>query len=56
MSYLARGASSALVVVSQYLELRWFYPGEALLVAPILAVLPYFLLRGAVNHFSRRTA
>jgi hypothetical protein len=38
----------------QFLELRWFYPGEALLVALILAVLPYFLLRGAVNHLSRR--
>jgi hypothetical protein len=38
----------------QFLELRWFYPGEALLVALILAVLPYFLLRGAVNYLSRR--
>jgi hypothetical protein len=41
--------------VYQFLELRWFYPGEALLVALILAVLPYFLLRGTVNHLSRRT-
>jgi hypothetical protein len=40
----------------QFLELRWFYPGEALLVALILAVLPYFLLRGTVNHLSRRTS
>jgi len=41
--------------IYQFLELRWFYPGEALLVALILAVLPYFLLRGTVNYFSRRT-
>ena len=41
--------------IYQFLELRWFYPGEALLVALILAVLPYFLLRGTVNHLSRRT-
>ncbi len=40
--------------IYQYLELRWFYPGEALLVALILAVLPYFLLRGTVNHFLSR--
>jgi hypothetical protein len=40
--------------VYQYLELRWFYPGEALLVALILAVLPYFLLRGTVNQLARR--
>jgi hypothetical protein len=38
----------------QLLELRWFYPGEALLVALILAVLPYFLLRGTVNNLMRR--
>jgi hypothetical protein len=39
--------------VYQFLELRWFYPGEALLVALILAVLPYFLLRGTVNQLIR---
>jgi hypothetical protein len=41
-------------VIYQYLELHWFYPGEALLVALSLAVLPYFLLRGTVNHLLRR--
>ena len=40
--------------IYQFLELRWFYPGEALLVALILAVLPYFLLRGTVNQLTRR--
>jgi hypothetical protein len=39
--------------VYQFLELHWFYPGEALLVALILAVLPYFLLRGTVNRLIR---
>jgi hypothetical protein len=40
--------------IYQLLELHWFYPGEALLVALILAVLPYFLLRGTVNVLTRR--
>src|SRR5271155_609385 len=54
---LGKGFVIALILdaIYQYLELHWFYPGEALLVALILAVLPYFLLRGIVNHFSRRT-
>ncbi len=34
--------------------LRWFYPGQALLVALFLAMLPYFLVRGPVNWLTRR--
>ena len=37
----------------QLLVLRWFYPGETLVVAIILAVLPYALLRGPVNRIAR---
>jgi hypothetical protein len=40
--------------VYQYIELSWFYPGEALLVAIILAILPYLVLRGAVNRLTPR--
>jgi hypothetical protein len=40
--------------IYQFRVLRWFYPGEALLVALIFAVVPYFLLRGPVNHLTRR--
>jgi hypothetical protein len=39
--------------VYQFIALRWFYPGEALLVAFILAIVPYALIRGPVNRLSR---
>lgn len=39
--------------VYQVIALRWFYPGEALIVAVLLAILPYLLLRGAVNRVFR---
>ena len=38
--------------VYQLVELRWFYPGEAVAVAFILALVPYILLRGPVNRFT----
>jgi hypothetical protein len=41
-------------VVYQFIVFRWFYPGEALMVAVILAILPYLLLRGPVNRIARR--
>jgi hypothetical protein len=37
----------------QVMELRWFYPEEALIVAACLALLPYLLLRGLVNRIVR---
>lgn len=40
--------------VYQLWVLRWFYPGEALLVALILAIIPYVLLRGPVNRLTPR--
>lgn len=41
-------------VVYQLIEHRWrVYPGEAVLVAIILAILPYLLLRGPVNRIAR---
>lgn len=33
---------------------RWFYPLETLIVAIVLAVLPYLFLRGPVNRIARR--
>lgn len=41
-------------VVYQYLVFRWFYPGEALIVAFVLAFVPYLLIRGPVNRIARR--
>lgn len=39
--------------VYQFMVLRWFYPGEALIVAFILALLPYLLIRGPVNRIMK---
>jgi hypothetical protein len=39
--------------VYQFIALGWFYPGEALLVAFILAIVPYVLIRGPVNRLAR---
>ncbi|WKZ31988.1 MAG: hypothetical protein QY316_08645 [Thermodesulfobacteriota bacterium] len=38
----------------QLIALRWFYPGEALMVAATLAFVPYLLIRGPVNRIARR--
>jgi hypothetical protein len=39
--------------VYQFIELRWFYPGEALVVAFVLACVPYILIRGPINRLVR---
>jgi hypothetical protein len=36
--------------IYQLIVLRWLYPGELLVVAILLAVVPYLLLRGPVNR------
>jgi hypothetical protein len=36
----------------QLIELRWIYPGEALAVALVLAIIPYLLVRGPVNRIA----
>jgi len=41
-------------VIYQLIALHWVYPGEAVLVAIILAILPYLLVRGPVNRIARR--
>ena len=40
--------------VYQIIELRWFFPEEAVIVAAILALMPYLLLRGPANRIARR--
>ena len=40
--------------IYQYLVLRWFYLGEALVTVFVLAVLPYFLVRGPAARLARR--
>jgi hypothetical protein len=47
-------AAALVDVVYQIMVLRWFYLGEALVTAFVLAVMPYCLVRGLVNQFGRR--
>lgn len=37
--------------IFQLIEFRWFYPGEAILVALLLAFVPYLFIRGPANRF-----
>jgi hypothetical protein len=41
--------------IYQFISVRWFYPGEALMVSLILAVLPYLVFRSVVNRILRRS-
>jgi hypothetical protein len=43
----------ALDIVYQMLVLRWVYPGETLVIAAALALLPYLLFRGVVTRVAR---
>jgi len=40
-------------IVYQIIVQRWVYPGEVVLVACILAFIPYLLIRGPVNRITR---
>ncbi len=40
--------------VYQFISVRWFYPGEAVMVAAVLAVVPYLVFRSLVNAVLRR--
>jgi hypothetical protein len=40
--------------VYQFIELNSFYPTEAVIVAILLAFLPYLLLRGPIDRIARR--
>ena len=40
--------------IYQFIVLRWFYLGEALVTAFVLAVLPYLLIRGPAARIARR--
>jgi hypothetical protein len=40
-------------VVYQFVVFRWFYPGETLVVAFVLAIVPYLLVRGPVSRIAR---
>jgi hypothetical protein len=38
--------------IYQVIALHWFYPGEAILVALELAIVPYILMRGPINRIA----
>ena len=38
--------------VYQFITVKWFYPGEAVATALLLAIVPYLMLRGLVNRFT----
>ena len=41
-------------VIYQFIVQRFVYPGEAILVAVILAIVPYLLFRGPINRLASR--
>jgi hypothetical protein len=48
--------ASVLDAVYQWIVQGWIYPGEIILVALILAIVPYLLVRGPVNRLARGSA
>jgi hypothetical protein len=45
--------AAVLDAVFQFIVSRWVYPGEAILTAVILALVPYLILRGTVTRIVR---
>ena len=41
-------------VAYQFMVMRFVYPGEAIFVAIVLAIVPYLLVRGLVTRVARR--
>ncbi|MFT3883219.1 MAG: hypothetical protein QM703_26650 [Gemmatales bacterium] len=41
-------------VIYQIMVLRWFYPIQMFIVAAMLALVPYLLVRGLTNRFASR--
>jgi hypothetical protein len=46
-------AAVVIDLIYQVIELRWIYPGQALIVAAVLALPSYFLIRGLANRIAR---
>lgn len=40
-------------IIYQFIVQRWIYPGEVLIVASLLALVPYVLIRGPVTRIAR---
>ena len=50
------GMGVAMDLVYQWLAIKHFYPVEAIVVALLLAFLPYLLMRGVFTRLIRRRA
>ena len=48
---------AALIIdaIYQFITVRWFYPGEAVVTAVMLAIIPYLMLRGLANRLTGST-
>jgi hypothetical protein len=46
-------AAFALDVIYELKVYRWVYPGQALIVALVLAIVPYLIIRGPVTRIAR---
>lgn len=42
-------------VIYQFIETRFVYPGESIIVAILLAIVPYLTLRGLVTRIARKS-
>jgi hypothetical protein len=42
------------IVICELIEFRWIYPGQALIIAAVLAVPSYALIRSLTNRLARR--
>lgn len=47
-------AAVTIDVIYEIVVFRWVYPVQALIVATVLAVVPYLVIRGPVNRLARR--
>ena len=45
-------AAVVMDAIYQWIVIRWVYPGEALMVAALLAFVPYLLVRGLVTRIA----
>jgi hypothetical protein len=54
-SHVSRVFAAAVVIdlIYELIVFRWIYPGQAMIVATILALPPYFLIRGLANRLAR---
>jgi hypothetical protein len=41
-------------IIYELIVYRWVYPGQALIVATVLAIIPYLLIRGPITRLARR--